>query len=155
RLRTSKAPDRALLSKRQPSGHYSFDRHRNRTGRLRVSTSAHRSRIPPAVQRGRTPNDSRARLLLHRLRCTDCGGRIMRIRQFTLSAQAKEQLIRLKIKTGIEHWNVLCRWAFCLSLKEDSPPSPIDIPADSNVELSWQVFGGEHADLYLALLIGR
>lgn len=79
----------------------------------------------------------------------------MRIRQFTLSSQAKEQLIRLKTRTGIEHWNVLCRCAFCLSLREESPPTPIDIPADSNVELSWQVFGGEHAELYLSLLICR
>jgi DNA sulfur modification protein DndE len=79
----------------------------------------------------------------------------MRIKQFKLSAQAKEQLIRLKTRTGIEHWNVLCRWAFCRSLKEPTPPSPIDVPTDSNVELSWQVFGGEHADLYLALLVQR
>jgi DNA sulfur modification protein DndE len=79
----------------------------------------------------------------------------MRVRQFTLSSQAKEQLIRLKAKTGIEHWNILCRWAFCLSLREESPPTLMDIPADSNVELSWQVFGGEHAELYLALLICR
>lgn len=79
----------------------------------------------------------------------------MRIRHFRLSNQAKEQLIRLKTRTGIEHWNVLCRWAFCLSLREGTPPTPIEIPADSNVELTWQVFGGEHADLYLALLIQR
>jgi DNA sulfur modification protein DndE len=79
----------------------------------------------------------------------------MRIRHFRLSNQAKEQLIRLKTRTGIEHWNVLCRWAFCLSLREGTPPTPIEIPADSNVELTWQVFGGEHGDLYLALLIQR
>ncbi|MEX0715439.1 MAG: DNA sulfur modification protein DndE [Planctomycetaceae bacterium] len=79
----------------------------------------------------------------------------MRIRQFSLSGQAKEQLIRLKTRTGVEHWNVLCRWAFCLSLREPTPPTPIEIPSDSNVELTWQVFGGEHADLYLALLIQR
>ncbi len=79
----------------------------------------------------------------------------MRIRQFRLSSQAREQLIRLKTRTGIEHWNVLCRWAFCLSLREETPPTPIEIPADSNVELTWQVFGGENAELYLALLIER
>jgi hypothetical protein len=27
------------------------------------------------------------------------------------------QLIRLKTRTGITQWNILCRWAFCLSLK--------------------------------------
>jgi DNA sulfur modification protein DndE len=77
------------------------------------------------------------------------------IKQVRLSAQAKEQLIRLKGKTGIGQWNVLCRWAFCLSLKQPSPPSPVEVPADSNVEMSWQVFGGEAAELYLALLKER
>jgi DNA sulfur modification protein DndE len=80
---------------------------------------------------------------------------IMTIRQVRLSNQAKEQLIRLKTRTGIQQWNILCRWAFCLSLKEPTPPTPIDIPADSNVEMSWQVFGGEHHELYLALLKQR
>ncbi len=79
----------------------------------------------------------------------------MKIRNFTLSSQAKDQLIRLKTRTGIDTWNALCRWGFCLSLREESPPTPVEIPADSNVELTWQVFGGEHAELYLALLIER
>jgi DNA sulfur modification protein DndE len=79
----------------------------------------------------------------------------MRIRHFKLSGQAKEQLIRLKTRTGIDNWNTLCRWAFCLSLREPTPPTPIEVPGDSNVEMTWQVFGGEHAELYLALLIER
>lgn len=79
----------------------------------------------------------------------------MKIRHFKLSAHAKEQLIRLKTRTGIDNWNTLCRWAFCLSLREPTPPTPIDVPADSNVEMTWQVFGGEHSELYLALLIER
>jgi len=77
------------------------------------------------------------------------------IKQIKLSSQARDQLIRLKSKTGIGNWNVLCRWAFCVSLKEKSVPTPLDIPADSNVEMSWQVFGGEHQELYMALLKQR
>lgn len=79
----------------------------------------------------------------------------MSIKQIRLSNQAKDQLIRLKTKTGIQQWNILCRWAFCLSLHEPTPPTPIDIPADSNVEMTWHVFGGEHHELYLALLKQR
>lgn len=79
----------------------------------------------------------------------------MSIRHIRLSSQAKDQLVRLKTRTGVTQWNVLCRWAFCLSLREPSPPSPIDIPADSNVEMSWHVFGGEYHELYLALLKER
>ena len=74
----------------------------------------------------------------------------MLITQVRLSSQAKEQLIRLKTRTGIQNWHVLCRWALCVSLREPTPPSPIDVPADSNVEMSWHTFGGEHHELYLA-----
>jgi DNA sulfur modification protein DndE len=77
------------------------------------------------------------------------------LKQIHLSAQAKEQLIRLKTRTGITQWNILCRWAFCLSLRQSTPPTPLDSPADSNVEMSWQVFGGETQELYLALLKER
>jgi DNA sulfur modification protein DndE len=69
-----------------------------------------------------------------------------------LSEKQKQQLMRLKTKTGIENWNVLCRWALCMSLAEDSTPPVEDIPSDSNVEMSWKVFAGEYADVYLAVL---
>ena len=69
-----------------------------------------------------------------------------------LSEKQKQQLVRLKSKTGIENWNVLCRWALCMSLAEDSIPPVEDIPSDSNVEMSWKVFAGEYTDVYLAVL---
>ncbi|MBI2480682.1 MAG: DNA sulfur modification protein DndE [Planctomycetia bacterium] len=79
----------------------------------------------------------------------------MSIKQIRLSTQARDQLIRLKTRTGIGQWNILCRWAFCLSLAEPTPPTPIDIPADSNLEMSWHVFGGECHELYTAILTER
>lgn len=79
----------------------------------------------------------------------------MSIKQVRLSSQAKEQLTRLKMRTGITQWNILCRWAFCLSLRQPSSPTPVEIPADSNVEMTWQVFGGDAQELYLALLKER
>lgn len=79
----------------------------------------------------------------------------MAIEHIRLSQQAKDQLIKLKRVTGIEHWNVLCRWALCLSLAERSIPPQSKIPADSNVEMSWKVFGGRYADLYMALIRER
>jgi DNA sulfur modification protein DndE len=77
------------------------------------------------------------------------------LKQIRLSSQAKEQLIRLKMRTGINQCNILGRWAFCLSLRQPTPPTPIDVPADSNVEMDRQVFGGEAHELYLALLKER
>ena len=79
----------------------------------------------------------------------------MAIEHIRLSQRAKDQLIKLKRSTGVENWNILCRWAFCISLCERSVPPPAKIPADSNVEMSWKVFGGRYADLYLALLKER
>jgi DNA sulfur modification protein DndE len=72
-----------------------------------------------------------------------------------LSQTAKDQLIKLKRVTKIEQWNILCRWALCRSLAEPTPPSPVPIPADSNVEMTWQIFGGEIADLLLIALKQR
>lgn len=72
-----------------------------------------------------------------------------------LSQLAKDQLIKLKRMTKIQNWNVLCRWALCRSLAEKSSPSPVPIPSDSNVEMTWQVFGGPIADLLLIALKQR
>lgn len=79
----------------------------------------------------------------------------MIIKQITLSNQAKDQLSRLKGKTGIQNWNVLCRWALCLSLREKTIPTDIVIPSDSNVEMSWHVFAGEHHEIFESLIIQR
>jgi DNA sulfur modification protein DndE len=77
------------------------------------------------------------------------------IERFCLSQTAKDQLIKLKKITKINQWNILCRWGFCRSLAEPTIPSPVPIPADSNVELTWQVFGGDMADIFLLLLKQR
>ena len=79
----------------------------------------------------------------------------MAIENVRVSQRAKDQLIKLKRTTGIPHWNVLCRWGFCLSLAEEGAPPETDIPLDSNVEMTWRVFGGHRADLYMAILKER
>ena len=79
----------------------------------------------------------------------------MPIEHIHLSQQAKDQLVKIKRWTGIQNWNTLCRWGFCLSLSEPGIPPSAKIPADSSVEMSWKVFGGPYADIYLALLKER
>ncbi|BAQ66899.1 DNA sulfur modification protein DndE [Geminocystis sp. NIES-3709] len=74
------------------------------------------------------------------------------IERIKLSKKAKDQLIKLKRVTKIENWNVLCRWAFCRSLAEVNTPAIYPIPADSNVEMSWQTFGGDLAEILLLAL---
>ncbi|MEA5532450.1 DNA sulfur modification protein DndE [Crocosphaera sp. XPORK-15E] len=77
------------------------------------------------------------------------------IKQIGLSQTAKDQLIKLKRYTKIEQWNILCRWGFCRSLAEPSIPSPVPIIMDSNVEMTWRVFGGEMTDILLIALKQR
>lgn len=77
----------------------------------------------------------------------------MIVKQIKLSSISKDRLGRLKGKTGIKNWNVLCRWALCYSLSEKTMPTDISIVADSNLEMSWFTFGGEYSDIYDALII--
>ncbi|AFZ16830.1 DNA sulfur modification protein DndE [Allocoleopsis franciscana] len=77
------------------------------------------------------------------------------IDRITLSQSAKDQLLKLRRNTKIDQWNILCRWAFCRSLAEPTIPSPVPIPANSNVELTWKVFGGEMSDILIIALKQR
>ena len=77
----------------------------------------------------------------------------MIVHQIKLSNSSKDKLSRLKGKTGIKNWNVLCRWALCYSISEDSVPTDIPINADSNVEMSWYTFAGEFSEIFEALII--
>jgi DNA sulfur modification protein DndE len=72
-----------------------------------------------------------------------------------VSEKARIQLITLKKRTGIQNWNVLCRWAFCLSLKEETPLPNETIVTDSSVEMTWRTFTGGDESLYLNLLMYR
>ncbi len=73
-----------------------------------------------------------------------------------LSQRAKDQLIRLKRATGIQNWNILCRWAFCLSLADKTIPPPVATSSDEHaIEMSWRVFGGQEQEVYSALIVER
>ena len=72
-----------------------------------------------------------------------------------VSKKAQDQLLTLRRRTGLRQWNWLCRWAFCRSIAEPSKPPMVPVPPDSNLEMAWQVFGGEHEDIYAAILRQR
>lgn len=79
----------------------------------------------------------------------------MIVKQIRLSVSDKEKLSRLKGKTGIQNWNILCRWALCCSLREKSIPVEVPAGEESNVEISWFTFGGENYKIYEALIKAR
>ncbi|WP_116248528.1 DNA sulfur modification protein DndE [Nocardiopsis sp. FIRDI 009] len=76
----------------------------------------------------------------------------MSLETVRLSQTARDQLIRLKRVTGIQNWNVLCRWGLLVSLRDPSPPLVREIITDSNVEMTWRTFAGSYAEIYMALL---
>ena len=76
-------------------------------------------------------------------------------KQFKLSIPEREKLIRIKSRTGIQNWNVICRWAFCWSLGEPTVPQNIEPLSDSNVEMTWFTFAGEYHEIYEQMLRTR
>jgi DNA sulfur modification protein DndE len=72
-----------------------------------------------------------------------------------ISQLGREQLIKLRRQTGIEHWNVLCRWAFCVSMREKTVPILTSEKLEGGVEMTWKVFSGDQSEIYSALCLNR
>lgn len=77
------------------------------------------------------------------------------IDRIRLTAAAKIQLSTLKRKTGIEHYNSICRHALCLSLTNPSMPPDEDFNFASGIDIDWRTFTGGYEELYLNLLLLR
>jgi DNA sulfur modification protein DndE len=69
-----------------------------------------------------------------------------------IGEQTKRQLINIKRRTGIENWNTICRWGFCISLLQPGPITREKTGSRSNVEMTWKTFAGPNESLYFALL---
>lgn len=72
-----------------------------------------------------------------------------------LSAAAKQQLITLKRRTGIEHYNIICRHALVASLANTSQAPTETILFTGGLEIDWRTFAGDAEATYLNLLIAR
>ncbi|WP_207002081.1 DNA sulfur modification protein DndE [Trinickia mobilis] len=77
------------------------------------------------------------------------------IERVKLTAIAKNQLIALKRKTGIEHNNVLCRHALCLSLANPSVPPEESFNFAGGLEIDWRTFTGGNEAVYQNILVAR
>lgn len=77
------------------------------------------------------------------------------IDRIRLTAAAKIQLSTLKRKTGIEHYNSICRHALCVSLANPSMPPEEEFNFNGGIEIDWRVFTGGYEMLYLNLLLLR
>ena len=70
-----------------------------------------------------------------------------------ISENAKAKLIRLKTRTGIQNWNIICRWAFAVSISDKNKITAHKQSGWSTVEMTWRTFGGIYEEVYWALLI--
>lgn len=72
-----------------------------------------------------------------------------------VSQRSRDILVTMKRRTGIDQWNIVCRWAFCDSLANPTPPVSLAHSGESNVEMSWETFAGELSDVFLSVLAMR
>ncbi len=77
------------------------------------------------------------------------------IERVRLTTNAKNQLISLKRRTGIEHNNVLCRHALCLSLANPSIPPEESFNFAGGLEIDWRTFTGGNEGIYHNVIIAR
>ena len=70
------------------------------------------------------------------------------------SANVRNSLTRIKTITGIPNWNIICRWAFCLSLKQTSLPREVDEKLDG-IEIDYDTLVGKNKSIYTQLLINN
>jgi len=77
------------------------------------------------------------------------------IESVRVSAQGRDQLIKLKRQTGVDNWNILCRWALCCSLREKVMPPRSPVSTEGGVEMTWKVFAGESSDELAAVIYQR
>ena len=78
----------------------------------------------------------------------------IKIEQLRTSSTVKNLLTRIKGITSIQNWNVLCRWGFCLSIKQSSVPRMVDEKLDG-IEIDYDTLVGKNKSIYTQLLINN
>jgi DNA sulfur modification protein DndE len=76
------------------------------------------------------------------------------------TSQGRDQLMRMKRIMGISQWNIIMRWAVCLSLREDSMPPVYKAKNQDNessdsersVTVEWSIFAGKSSEMLIAAL---
>jgi len=71
-----------------------------------------------------------------------------------VSAKGKEILIKIKRRTGLEHWNEICRVALCRSFANQTPPTSLKF-GESSIDMEWKTFAGPYHEVLTILTILR
>ena len=78
----------------------------------------------------------------------------IKIEALKTTSHIKNVLTSIKRVTGIEYWNIICRWALSISLKQKSLPRLVEEKLDG-VEIDYDVFVGKNNSIYTQLLINN
>jgi DNA sulfur modification protein DndE len=71
-----------------------------------------------------------------------------------ISAKNRDILIKIKRRTGLEHWNEICRIAYCRSLANPAPPVINHQSGNIVIDIEWKTFAGLfHKELTAITLI--
>jgi DNA sulfur modification protein DndE len=77
------------------------------------------------------------------------------IERVRISAAGKQQLSTLKRRTGIEHYNVICRHALCASLANSTKVPSETLQYSGGIEIDWKTFAGEAEATLTNVLLSR
>jgi DNA sulfur modification protein DndE len=69
-----------------------------------------------------------------------------------ISARSKDMLQRIKNRTRIPNWNIICRWALASSLSNPTQPPAWVAGEESNIEMDWKTFAGEQSAILAGLV---
>ena len=78
----------------------------------------------------------------------------IKIETLRTTSNIKNILVRLKSITGVQYWNVVCRWGLCTSLKQSTLPRLVEEKLDG-VEIDFDVFVGKNKIIYTQLLLNN
>ena len=78
----------------------------------------------------------------------------MRIENFKTSKLGATHLLTIKKRTGFSEYHPICRYAFCYSLGDLTPPREQEFDSQG-VFLEWSTFGQEFSELLYGFLLTR
>ena len=70
-----------------------------------------------------------------------------------LSNTEKELLVRVKRKTGIDSWNIICRWALLMGLAQKELSTRVSAEKRDAIEIRWETFSGKNKAIFEAVTL--
>ena len=70
-----------------------------------------------------------------------------------VSAKGKDILIKIKRRTGLEHWNEICRIALCRSLGNANAPAKSPRTVEMAIDMEWRTFAGAYSSEFASAIL--